>query len=72
MGMRLWDAEMGMGADGDGEVDADGCASSVHDREEKPLEIFFLFHRLFPFLLFYSWSGRQERDGWTVAVLSIG
>ena len=28
MGMRYWDAEeTGMGADGDGEVDADACAS---------------------------------------------
>jgi len=59
MGMRYWDAEeTGMGADGDGEVDADGCASSVRDREDKPLEIFFPSHRLFPFFtfLFVEWE----------------
>ena len=58
MGMRHWDAEMGMGADGDGEVDADGCASSVRGREDKPLEIFFPSHRLLPFFtfLFVEWE----------------
>ena len=45
---------------------------SVRDREDKLLEIFFPSHLLFLFLLFYSSSGRQELDGWTVAVLSIG
>jgi len=53
MGMWHWDVEeTGMGADGDGEVDADGCASSVRDREDKPLEIFFPSHRLLPFFIF--------------------
>ena len=59
MGMRHWDAEeTGMGADGDGEVDADGCASSVRDREDKPLEIFFPSTGCFLFFtfLFVEWE----------------
>ena len=54
MGMRHWDAEeTGMGADGDGEVDADGCASFIRDREDKSLRIFFRSHRLFSFFYFF-------------------
>ena len=66
MGMRHWDAEeTGMGADGDGEVDVDGCASSVRDREDKPLEIFFPSHRLFPFFYFFirGVGDRNVMDG---------
>ena len=64
--MRHWDAEeTGMGADGDGEVDADGCASSVRNREDKPLEIFFSSHQLFPFIYFFirGVGDRNVMDG---------